>query len=365
MYCTCGNQQCFVCSANVAGYDHFDKNQGGTGAQDCPLYDDTAKRLRDEVAAAQVNAVTEVLQKRSDLTAEEVTVDDTLAGNNREPLATTEREAKLMGLDKVARHYAGPMYFDFEATERRQELLQEAGRTERRRVRREERQRLEDERQRREREEQRVEQARLERERLEAERKEEQEALEAVKAFEEQQRLQDLREMEEAMQAVSEEEKWRNFLQLSSIVRKVASPHPQELKPFEIEGYWAQLKQELHTYINMAREYEVQWDALLQWGQLSEIGAKRLKLIKDLLTEALRASQRLTEEAEMRRRNSERMAAQLERKKAEALKQRIKARQTEKKELKAPSANYGGVSKWKMIWKKPGQVMSSPKNIGG
>src|SRR5579859_1218077 len=147
MYCTCGNQQCFVCSANVAGYDHFDKNQGGTGAQDCPLYDDTAKRLRDEVAAAQVNAVTEVLQKRSDLTAEEVTVDDTLAGNNREPLATTEREAKLMGLDKVARHYAGPMYFDFEATERRQQLLQEAGRTERRRVRREERQRLEDERQ--------------------------------------------------------------------------------------------------------------------------------------------------------------------------------------------------------------------------
>lgn len=368
MYCTCGNQQCFVCSANVAGYDHFDKTQDGTGAQDCPLYDDTAKRLRDEVAAAQVNAVTEVLQKRSDLTAEEVTVDKTLAGNNGQPMATTGREAGLMGLDRVARpDYAGPINFDLAARERRQELAQEAGRraAERRRQRREERQRLEQERQRREQDEQRVEQERLERERLEAERKEEQEVLEAVRAFEEQQRLQEQREMEEAMQAVFEEEKWRNFLQLSSIVRKVASPHPQQLKPFEIEGYWAQLKQELHTYINVAREYEVQRDALLQRGQLSEMDARRLKLIKDLLTEALRASQRLTEETEIRRRNSERMAAQLEREKAEALKQRIKARQMEKKELKVPSANFGGVSKWKMIWKKPGQVRSSPKNIGG
>jgi hypothetical protein len=55
------------------------------------------------------------------------------------------------------------------------------------------------------------------------------------------------------------------------------------------------------------------------------------------------------------------MAGQVKRGKAEALKQRIKARQMEKEEL---SRQSGRVSKWKMIWKKPGQAMSASRNSG-
>ena len=346
MYCTCGNQQCFVCSADVGGYDHFDKTQDGTGTQDCPLYDDTAKRLREEVAVAQVHAITDILQKRRDLTAEEVTVDKALAVPIGQPIATTLLAARGAGEIRPDRPgYPGPGFGAREAAAREhQELAQE----EARRI----EERVERQRQRRQQEQQRLEHERLERERREAEREEEQEALEAVRRLEEQQRLQELREMEDAIRAVVEEEKWNTFLHESLILATVLTPHPQQLETFEVENYWAQRKEELHRFITLAREYEVQQEALSQQGQLSEIGVGRLREINDFLSEGLRASQRLAEEAEIRRRNSLRRAAQLKKEKAQALKQRVKARQRDKKELKLPGENVGGVGKLKMMWKK-------------
>src|SRR2546423_14296959 len=73
IYCACGNKQCDVCSENVKGYEHFDRAQNGTvkGNLKCPLYDDAAKRSKEEVSAAQVEAVSKGLQKRAGVTAAE------------------------------------------------------------------------------------------------------------------------------------------------------------------------------------------------------------------------------------------------------------------------------------------------------
>jgi hypothetical protein len=68
MKCPCGNSQCYVCSKNVNGYDHF-------GEDRCQLYEDMEERLRIEVAEAQKQAVQQVLEKRNDLTEEDIRVD--------------------------------------------------------------------------------------------------------------------------------------------------------------------------------------------------------------------------------------------------------------------------------------------------
>jgi hypothetical protein len=52
MKCVCGNTQCFVCSENIEDYSHF--------GDKCPLFDDTAERLRTEVATAQEMAIRDV-----------------------------------------------------------------------------------------------------------------------------------------------------------------------------------------------------------------------------------------------------------------------------------------------------------------
>ena len=71
--CTCGNTQCHVCGQN-SNYDHF-------GPTKCPLYDDAATREQREVAAAQLQTVRTLLRQRTEMTAEELTVDRTLIGN--------------------------------------------------------------------------------------------------------------------------------------------------------------------------------------------------------------------------------------------------------------------------------------------
>src|SRR5436190_4078582 len=73
MTCPCGNLQCYICSANISGYDHFGKSLGK-----CALYDDTAERQRREIAAAQGEAVQNVLQVRNDVTIADLTVDKDL-----------------------------------------------------------------------------------------------------------------------------------------------------------------------------------------------------------------------------------------------------------------------------------------------
>ena len=74
MICSCGNDQCFVCSENIhAGYGHF-----GDLPRMCPQYDNTDERLQMEVASAQVKALQEVLGRQTEWTEAEVTVDATL-----------------------------------------------------------------------------------------------------------------------------------------------------------------------------------------------------------------------------------------------------------------------------------------------
>jgi hypothetical protein len=87
MTCTCGNYQCYICSTDVDGYDHFGDNPG-----QCPLYDDTEERQHREVAVAQRQAVLDVLAARNDVTENELTVDQNFIADIREQIGQRERE---------------------------------------------------------------------------------------------------------------------------------------------------------------------------------------------------------------------------------------------------------------------------------
>jgi hypothetical protein len=89
--CSCGNHQCFVCSINIDGHDHFDQAEGN-----CPLFDNTDARLRREVARAQEDAVQERLQLDGALSEEDVLVDPNLRNVEEEeaiaPIVDNERD---------------------------------------------------------------------------------------------------------------------------------------------------------------------------------------------------------------------------------------------------------------------------------
>jgi hypothetical protein len=369
IYCACGNKQCDICSKNVQGYDHFDRTQKGTGKQKCPLFDDAAKRSKEEVAAAQVEAITRVLQKQIDLTAEEVTVDKDLS-DVRPPaagvlaIAAAGRQRHRDGLNfdyQWLRHQEMDQVIQQEeerqARERERQLLIE--RTvaraavereliqERKRAEHQARQAMEEQRRRIQ---ERLEQERLEREQLEAERREEQEALEAVRIFEEQEERTRQREMEMVIEKTHQEDRWSDFLKQSSILATVSAPHPQDLQVFEIDGYWAQKQQELNTYISYAKGYELEQTSRSQQGLISVMNTNKFRRINALINLAVQSSQRLTQEAEARRRSSSIRAAQLQKEKEEALKQRTKARQMEKKTIKGTGVKAEG--KFKSLLKK-------------
>jgi len=73
--CSCGTYSCYICNTANVTYDHFRDDA-------CPLYDDTEKRLRREVAKAQTKAVKEVVkgqkEKGEGVKEEDVTVDPAL-----------------------------------------------------------------------------------------------------------------------------------------------------------------------------------------------------------------------------------------------------------------------------------------------
>lgn len=81
MTCSCGNSQCFVCSQNVDGHDHFEQSDG-----ECPLFDNSEERQRREVASAQENTVRQRLQFDTALTEEDLIIDREL----NQPLAPQE-----------------------------------------------------------------------------------------------------------------------------------------------------------------------------------------------------------------------------------------------------------------------------------
>jgi hypothetical protein len=75
MTCPCGNLQCYICSQNITGYDHFGKGK-------CPQYDDTKERHRREVAAAQERAVQNLLERRGNTKEDDIMVDRDLMGHD-------------------------------------------------------------------------------------------------------------------------------------------------------------------------------------------------------------------------------------------------------------------------------------------
>src|SRR5579859_1518772 len=75
MRCSCGNTQCFLCSANVHDYTHFDQRHQYGRKLGCTLYGDTKNILKKEVEEAQDKAVREILEKGGEVEEEDVRVD--------------------------------------------------------------------------------------------------------------------------------------------------------------------------------------------------------------------------------------------------------------------------------------------------
>lgn len=76
---SCGNMQCYVCSASLKDYNHFDQNphgaaQGGQGQNKCPLYDNVEERHAREVKEAEAAARADVLRENPDLSAEDLEI---------------------------------------------------------------------------------------------------------------------------------------------------------------------------------------------------------------------------------------------------------------------------------------------------
>ena len=80
--CSCGNTQCFVCSENVEGHDHFGYEVG-----DCPMFDNTLARQRREVASAQEESVKTWLQMDVALKEDDILIDPSLRNPDDEQLA--------------------------------------------------------------------------------------------------------------------------------------------------------------------------------------------------------------------------------------------------------------------------------------
>src|SRR5271169_3043309 len=70
MKCSCGNQQCFVCSEDVTDYSHFGDKDFGS----CPMYGDMQDQLRKDVANAEEATVQQLLRDRAELKDEDVRV---------------------------------------------------------------------------------------------------------------------------------------------------------------------------------------------------------------------------------------------------------------------------------------------------
>lgn len=68
MKCSCGNTQCYVCSANILDYSHFD------AGKPCPMYGDMTDLLQKQVDTAEEVTVQKLLETRSDLKDEDVRV---------------------------------------------------------------------------------------------------------------------------------------------------------------------------------------------------------------------------------------------------------------------------------------------------
>jgi hypothetical protein len=377
MTCPCGNKQCFVCSIDVQGYDHFDRTDDNSGPQDCPMFDNTRERLRQEVAAAQIHAVQEAMQERTDLTEADLTVDPNLAGGNNLPggnQVVPRNEENVLERVRVRREQITRERHERERQaeidrlgaeqyrQQRQERIRERRRLERERqaVLRQEAEDREQERLNRERVEmerlevERLEQEmrqieRMERERLEAQLREDQEALEAVQHFEMRQRLEEERLLQQVIRETAEEERW-NAIMLKRTAY-VGEDEIQNLPPYEIEGYCAGRSRHLQSFITDLKGLLTHWEHMRSQGIMSETCARRYEVGKRLVDESMRELDRFATEAKVRRKHYERAEKRRRKDAAEALKLRVKEREQERKGMEAAG---GKVRRKKSIlfWKK-------------
>jgi hypothetical protein len=354
MRCTgCNNRQCFVCSKDVTDYSHYDRTEDLTGPQDCPLYDDTRERLQQEVAAAQNQAVQEILQNRAELNVNDVTVDGNLVNNGQThgPAGAMRRQAEERARQAIEQEARERRDNEEEQERLRQEQIRlERQRAEAERQRRErerleaerrERERIEAEQQRRERE--RLEEERRERERIEAERqrrererleaerrererieaeireareieaarvREEQEAVAEVRQFEERQRLAEQRQLDESLRLTLEDDKWRAFHESSEALFGICdvTEDLQGLSPEQLEFYWADRMQLVMQFIAEARQRLAVVKQRPSQKPLSQVEQSRFTQTKVLLGQAERSLKRLHKDAAIRRANMIRAA---------------------------------------------------------
>jgi hypothetical protein len=305
----CKNRQCFVCSKNVTGYSHYDKTEDFTGSQDCPLYDNTRDRLQQEVAAAQTQAIQEILQNGSELDANDVTVDGNLVNNGEtQGLAGAIRRQA----EERARQASEQQARERRANEEEQERLRlEQIRLEKQRVEaeryRQERERQEAETRERERIEAEIREAeRIQREIEAARVQEEQEAVEAVRQFEEQRRLDEQKQLNEILQLTLEDEKWRVFHEHSEALYGKCDVREdvQSLPPERVEFYWAERIQLFQQFIAEARQRVAVVKRRRRQRPLSQLEQSRHAEAMRLLRRAERSLQQLRKDAVIRRKNA-------------------------------------------------------------
>lgn len=328
MICPCGNTQCHICSKNVAGYEHFSPDT-------CPLYDDTEERQRREVAAAQDQAVQEVMHRRNDVTEDDITVDRYLMGDEMEMDNEIEARDYLYqdheeeDAERMGAFEHGPRWaLEQERQYRQRRLLREREVLEReRRVREAHRQREAEalEREQRENELRRLaEQQRLREEemivaavrqferheklRLE---EEEREAVELVKRLQITEQRAEEEAREKAVKDVIELQKWEKFLEGSQAIHRPVEEERQITQTFsfeEIEAYWAQKIQDLLDFISEAKQLVAEYEKQIKSKTITPTNADRNGQAKVLLGQAERELQRFGKEAVIRRKLAKKLA---------------------------------------------------------
>lgn len=77
---SCGTLQCYVCSAIVKDYEHFDQGPhrgrtvGGPQSKKCPLYDNVEERHDREVKDAEAKTRAEIVENNPDVSAEDLEI---------------------------------------------------------------------------------------------------------------------------------------------------------------------------------------------------------------------------------------------------------------------------------------------------
>lgn len=370
MTCPCGNKQCFVCSLNVQGYKHFDRTEDNSGPEDCPMFDNTVERLRQEVAAAQVHAVQEAMQERTDLTEADLTVDPNLIGGNRgiqnggnvmervrTRLDQQMREREVREQQEEAARLAAEL--DQQLREERARERERNIRARRERVQRQaaarQAQRLERERIQRERleverlEEEMRELQRLDQIREETQRREDEEAVEAVLRFERQQQLEEERRIQEAVRATVEDEKWDALLTKRAAF--VGEYHLEDLPPYEVETYWAERQRHLRSCIDDMNEFVAYYAEMFAQGMMSEFAGERYGQVNAMLAQSVRQLDTFVKEAKVRQKENQKEEKRKHKEAADALKQRVKERKQERKGLAVTAVKVRPKSKL-LFWKK-------------